>query len=113
MLQDNAYIEQTRTLILDECEKIYQALLDIPELYPYKPMANFILVKIQKEEVTSFDIFDFLIRRKLMVRDCSSFTCLEGEYIRFCIMNPEDNKRLLEGLKDFFKQNNKKTRESN
>ena len=112
MLQDTDYITKTRELILEEHKKIHKALLDIPELHPYKPMANFVLVKILKEGVTSFDVFDFLIRRKLMVRDCASFTCLEGEFIRFCIMNPEDNKRLLEGLKDFFKQYNVKKSES-
>ena len=112
MLQDTEYISKTRTLILEEHKKIHSALLEIPELHAYNPMANFILVKILKEGVSSFDVFDFLIRRKLMVRDCASFTCLEGEYIRFCIMKPEDNKRLLEGLTDFFKQDTKKS-ESN
>ena len=100
---DTAYIEKTRTLISEEHEKIRKVLLEIPELHAYKPMANFILVKILKEGISSFDIFDFLIRRKLMVRDCASFKCLDGEYIRFCIMNPEDNERLLKGLKEFFK----------
>ena len=106
MLQDTEYIQKTRDLILEEHKKIHSALLEIPELKAYKPMANFILVKILKEDVTSFDVFDFLIRRKLMVRDCASFKCLDGEFIRFCIMNPEDNERLLKGLKEFF---NKKT----
>ena len=102
MLQDTEYIEKTRKLIFEEHAKIHDTLKTIPELHPYKPMANFILVKILKEGVTSFDVFDFLIRQKLMVRDCASFTCLEGEYIRFCIMNPEDNQRLLDGLKEYF-----------
>ena len=102
MLQDTEYIKQTKELILSEHKKIYKALKDIPDLHAFKPMANFVLVKILKEGVTSFDVFDFLIRKKLMVRDCSSFTCLEGEYIRFCIMNPKDNKRLLDGLKEYF-----------
>ena len=30
-----------------------------------------------------------------MIRDCSSFTGLDGEFVRFCIMDPEDNRRLL------------------
>ena len=102
MLQDTEYIQKTRDLILEEHKKIHSALLEIPELKAYKPMANFILVKILKEDVTSFDVFDFLIRRKLMVRDCASFKCLDGEFIRFCIMNPEDNERLLNGLREFF-----------
>ena len=104
MIQDEDYIKETRELILNEHTKIHAALQEIPELHAFKPYANFVLVKILKEGVTSFDVFDFLIRKKLMVRDCASFTCLEGEYIRFCIMSPEDNERLLDGLKEFFKK---------
>ena len=35
-----------------------------------------------------------------MIRDCSSFQALEGEYIRFCGMDPADNDRLMDCLLD-------------
>ena len=102
MLQDKEYFANTRALIFEEREKMYKELQQIPALRTFKPMGNFFLVKILKEGVTSFDVFDFLIRRKLFVRDCSSFACLEGEYIRFCVLSPENNQKLLDGLKEFF-----------
>ena len=34
-----------------------------------------------------------------MIRDCSSFQCLDGEFVRFCIMMPDDNTKLLNVLK--------------
>lgn len=102
MIQDTEYIAVTRELIYTERRRMYDALLEIPELLTFKPMANFFLVKIQREGITSYDIFEYLIKQGLMVRDCASFECLQGEYIRFCIMNPEDNTRLLNGLKSFF-----------
>ena len=43
-------------------------------------------------------MFETCINRGLMIRDCSSFQCLDGEFVRFCIMLPEDNSRLLEVL---------------
>ena len=67
-------------------------------LYPYAAYGNFILVRILKEGLTSFDVFEAAIKNRLMIRDCSSFESLTGEYIRFCIMNPEDNDRLLHVL---------------
>ena len=105
MLKDNAYISATRELICSERTKLFEAIKSIPELYAYEPIANFILVKILKEGVTSFDIFEFLIQRKMMIRDCASFESLKGEFIRFCIMSPEDNQKLINGLKDFFSVN--------
>ncbi len=102
MMYDTDYIEATRKLITEERIWMYQALLEIPELHTFKPMANFFLVKIEKEGVTSYDLFEYLIKQGLMIRDCASFTCLEGEYIRFCIMSPQDNQRLIQALKTYF-----------
>ncbi len=104
-LQDIDYIQKTRQLIETERTRIYETLQTIPELKAFKPSANFVLVQILKEGVTSFDVFDNLIRQKLMIRDCSSFEQLDGEFIRFCIMSPEENTRLLHALKTFFSEN--------
>ena len=95
MLQDKNYIHHTRELILSERTRLLQALSEIPTYKTYPAYANFILLKIQKPGLTSYDIFNTCIRQGLMIRDCSSFECLDGEYIRFCIMNPEDNTHLL------------------
>ena len=38
-----------------------------------------------------------------MIRDCSSFETLEGEYIRFCFLMPQENDRLLDCLKRVLK----------
>ena len=95
MLQDKDYIHRTRELILSERTRLLQALVEIPTYKTYPAYANFILLKIQKPVLTSYDVFDACIRQGLMIRDCSSFECLDGEYIRVCIMNLEDNTRLL------------------
>ena len=99
MLKDQEYISQTRTLILSERDRLLHALSQIPIYKTYPAYANFILLKIQKPGLTSYDVFDACIRQNLMIRDCSSFECLDGEYIRFCIMTPEDNAKLLHILK--------------
>lgn len=102
-LQDTDYIQKTRKLIETERTRMYQCLQEMPQLHVFKPSANFLLVQILKDGITSFDVFDALIQQKLMVRDCSSFQSLNGEFIRFCIMNPEDNTKLLQALYQFFK----------
>ena len=98
MFKDQEYINRTRKLILSERERMYQAVSQIPAYKTYKPYANFLLVKIIKDGITSYDMFEKCIKTGLMIRDCSSFQCLEGEYIRFCIMMPEANTRLLQKL---------------
>ena len=100
MLQDSEYINRTRNLILSERDRLYKELQSIPEYKVFPAYANFLLLKIQKPELTSSDVFESCIKKGLMIRDCASFQCLEGEFVRFCIMMPEDNSRLIQSLKE-------------
>lgn len=99
MLKDTEYQEKTWNLINSERARMCSELADCGTYKVYPPYANFILLRIMKESVTAFDVFEAAIREKMMIRDCSSFRNLEGEYVRFCIMSPEDNERLLRVLK--------------
>ena len=98
MFKDQEYIRGTRELILSERDRMYRAVSQMPGYKTYKPYANFLLVKITSPGITSFDVFERCIKAGLMIRDCSSFQCLDGEFIRFCIMMPEANTRLLHEL---------------
>lgn len=99
MLKDMEYIENTRSLILSERSRMFRAVSELDTFKVYPAYANFLLLRIMKEGVSSADVFEACIRSGLMIRDCASFRGLEGEFIRFCIMMPEDNTRLLEILK--------------
>lgn len=100
MLQDTDYIRRTRSLICSERDRLYKRLLEMPDVTVYKPYGNFILVKLLKPGITSFDVFEAAIKEKMMIRDCSSFESLDGEYIRFCIMLPGDNDRLMKCIEN-------------
>ena len=100
MLKDQTYIQKTRALIANQREEMLRRLAGSETYKTYPAYGNFILARIMKEGVTSFDVFEKAIYQKLMIRDCSSFAELEGEYIRFCIMLPEDNARLMDCLLD-------------
>ena len=96
MLKDTVYIKKTWTLIDSERTRMCTELSGLDTVKIYPAYANFVLVRILKEGLTSFDVFEKAIHQDLMIRDCSSFESLNGEYVRFCIMNPEDNDRLLD-----------------
>ena len=98
LFQDQDYIDRTRQLILTERGRMYDALSQLASFKVFQPYANFLLLKILKEGKTAFDVFETCIKNGLMIRDCSSFQCLDGEFVRFCIMMPEDNSRLLKVL---------------
>ncbi|MCI6465996.1 MAG: aminotransferase class I/II-fold pyridoxal phosphate-dependent enzyme [Faecalicatena sp.] len=100
MLRDHEYISKTRDLILSERDRMQKELKKLKNITVFDAYANFILIQLHKDGITAPDVFEACIRQGLMIRDCSSFQCLEGEYVRFCVMMPEDNTRLLHILKE-------------
>jgi threonine-phosphate decarboxylase len=95
MFTDQEYIEKTRALISSERKRMYDMLSAHPDYKVYEPSANFLLVKLLREDQTSDSLFDKAIRRCMMIRDCSTFPFLDDRYIRFCIMSPEMNDKLM------------------
>ena len=95
MFADESYIRETRALIASERERICTILDTCKNVRYCKPTANFVLVKILREDVTSMDLFEAAIKKGLMIRDCSTFPFLNNKFIRFCFMTPELNDALL------------------
>lgn len=98
MFTDTEYIEKTRKLISAERTRIYNMLIESKDFKVYPASGNFLLAKILREDITSYDLFERAIKQGLMIRDCSTFPFLDQKYIRFCFMMPEDNTRLMECL---------------
>ncbi len=98
MFRDEGYIKKTRELISSERERVFAILEGSDDFKPYAPSANFMLVKILRDGLTSQDLFDRAIREKMMIRDCSTFPFLDNKYIRFCFMGREDDDRLISCL---------------
>ncbi len=100
MFPDTEYIQQTRTLISSERDRMYQELNSWSSVKVYPASGNFILVKILREDVNSHDLFEHCIRKGLMIRDCSTFPFLDNHFVRFCIMNKDQNDRLMEAFRE-------------
>jgi threonine-phosphate decarboxylase len=100
MFRDDPYIHRTHALIADERDRMFRELSAWDSVKVYRPMANFMLVKILKEDVDADQLFDHCIRSGLMIRNCSTFPFLSNRFFRFCFMLPEDNDRLIGKLRE-------------
>ena len=100
MFTDQEYIDKTRTLINEERTRVCSILKTWSSVKIYEPTANFVLVKILREDIDADLLFDFCIRKGLMIRNCSTFPFLSNKFFRFCFMTPEENDRLLTALKE-------------
>ena len=63
MLQDEDYIKETRNLILSERDRMIRELRDTDTYKIYPAYANFILLRILKNGLTSYDVFEACIRQ--------------------------------------------------
>lgn len=91
MFEDEHYINLTKSLIQTERNLIYSALSSRKTIKVFKPDANFILIKLLKEDQTADQVFEHCIKKGLMIRDCTDYEGLGNKYIRFCFMKPEQN----------------------
>lgn len=96
MFTDEEYISKTRMLISEERDRICRILKDYPNIKVFSPTANFVLIKILKDGVTSMDLFEAAIKKGYLIRDCSTFPFLDNKFIRFCFMMPEQNDALID-----------------
>ncbi|MBS7007189.1 pyridoxal phosphate-dependent aminotransferase [Anaerostipes sp.] len=99
MFMDTGYIEETKAYIEKERQKCRDRLSPSASLKIYPSYANFLLVRLM-DGTSSYEMFERCIKKGLMIRDCSSFDGLHGEYIRFCFRRSEENDMLLDTLLD-------------
>ncbi len=91
MFEDEHYINMTKSLIQTERNLVFSALSSRKTIKVFKPASNFILIKLLKEEQTASEVFEYCIKKGLMIRDCTDYEGLGEKYIRFCFMKPEQN----------------------
>lgn len=95
MLKDASYIKNTNIMINTERNLVVSALASRKTIRLYKPAANFILIRLLKEDLTAQDVAEHCMKRELYIRNCSDITGLDNHYIRFCFMNPKQNDLLV------------------
>jgi len=103
MFNDNNFIEDTYSLMINERDYLLNELNKFKDLKIYNSQGNFILCEIKSKLITSKELRESLIEKKIIIRDCSSFDGLDNYFFRVCILKPKENKLLLDSLKEIFK----------
>ncbi|EGT5620409.1 aminotransferase, partial [Clostridium perfringens] len=81
---------------------LFRELSSIKDLKVYESYSNFILCKIRSKKFTATELYNKLLEKGLIIRNCSSFEGLNEYFFRICVLKPEDNKLLIENLKNLF-----------
>lgn len=101
MFQDEEFAKKSVSFISTERNKIKNILNKWEKIKLYDTQANFFLLKIKDSNITAHMLFDMLIKYDMVIRDASDFPFLGSDFLRFCILLPENNRLLLEKLKPY------------
>ncbi len=99
MFLDKAFVLETRKLINEEKSRLESELKKIKGIKLFESQANFFLLKLN-ESITSEEVFKYMLKHNLLIRDCGNFPFLNNSYIRFCIQKKEINTSFLTHLKN-------------
>lgn len=99
-LRDGEFAHSIRRLVGKERSFLLEGLRKIRGLEPLPSVANFILVDIRGSGLNSRELTRALLKKGVLVRDCSSFQDLGEEYIRVAVRSREDNLKLLDSLRE-------------
>jgi len=100
-LGDEAFLRRSRAVVSEERGFLYEGLKKIPRLEVLRPEANFILARIS-DGLSASVLKSILLKRRILIRDCSSFLGLGNGYFRVAVKLREDNVKLLSALGEVF-----------
>lgn len=97
--------EQARVRCIEETQSLARSLAAFPQLRVFDTFSNFILFKILDDGFNSVQLRDHLLSRHgFYVRDCSRKLGLGERFIRVGTNRPEENRLLVEGIREFLVQ---------
>lgn len=91
MFKDEDYITESQSMIHTERSLVYLAMSTSKSIKLIKPDANYMLVKLLNDELTSSDVAEHCNQRGIIIRKCDDIRGLSNKYIRLCFMNPKQN----------------------
>ena len=95
----DAELRPTVERVVAERERLYAELQNIEGLAPVRSCANFMVVRSAAEPRRVYD--ELLARHGVLIRDVSGYPMLK-DYFRVSVGTPDENDRLLQGLRDIF-----------
>ena len=94
-LRYNKYLDKTKKLISKETKYLRNSISKIDNFSCSDTSTNFILIKTK---VNSKILQKKLLKKKILIRDCSTFRSLNNNYIRVAVKTHNENKKLVKAL---------------
>ncbi|TDX52985.1 threonine-phosphate decarboxylase CobD [Orenia marismortui] len=98
VINDTKYILETKKMIREEKDFLYNKLSEMAELKAYYPSANYILIDLNCAKYSASEIEDKLAKEGILIRNCNNYSNLGEDFIRVAVKSREDNIKLVAKL---------------
>ena len=99
-LRDEEYIQESIENGIESRQYLYDEISKIDGLNVFPSKSNFMLIGIKDTGFTANQLALELMKRGIIVRDCTSFKGLDEYWIRISICTLEEDKKFIEILKE-------------
>ena len=98
--KDTDYIMESIKKGIESRQYLYDEISKIDSLTVFPSKSNFMLIGVKDTGFTASELSHELMKRGVIVRDCTSFKGLDEYWIRISICTLEEDKRFIEILKE-------------
>lgn len=100
VIEDKKYINQTRSIILEEKEYLFDNLNTTRGIKVYPSDVNFFLCKLKNARIKNVtELGKKLIAQRILIRNCRNFRGLNDRFFRIAVRKREKNIRLISALR--------------
>ncbi len=99
-LEDEDHLQKTLELVKKEKAFMLDELKQLKVFKIYPPDANFFFIDTRNSGLTGTQIKERMLKRGVLIRDCSSFVSLDEYFIRVAVKTRTENEKLLDALKE-------------
>ena len=91
------YLDKAKKIIQIESNYLKKNISKLDNFYCHDSVTNFILIK---SKLRSSNLQKKLLKKKILIRDCSNFRGLNNYYIRVAVKTRKENQKLLYALEE-------------
>jgi threonine-phosphate decarboxylase len=99
-LRDTLFLEDSKAKIFSEKRRLVEGINSISGLRAIRSDTNFLMVDLSRSHFSPKNLRWRLLSYGVVVRELSSVRGINGPYIRVCVRKPDENKFLLEALRN-------------
>ena len=98
LLSDAEYAQQSIALVNQQRQRLSNELMKLPGLYVYPSVTNFLLVRLDRSDITAPELADRLLQQGIAIRVFDEEQHLDARFFRVAVRTEEENRRLCEAI---------------